>query len=66
MNLVQVWAFGETKEVELLTDRYAIPEMAYPYIYMPMTDFNHIADSINQKFYDVYSEVLCVKDFGRC
>lgn len=68
MNLVQVWTFGIEKGVELMTTKYAIPEVAYPYIYMPMSDFNQIADYLNDHYHGKLAsdEVLCVKDLGKC
>lgn len=52
MNLVQVWGFGIEKEITLDSTKYAVPEMAYPYIYMPMSDFNQIADYLNTFYND--------------
>ena len=68
MKLGQVWTFGTEKSVNLTSTKYAIPEMAYPYIYMPMSDFNSIADHLNEYYHNQLEskEVLCVKDLGKC
>lgn len=46
MNLAKVQTLGSDNELTL-TSKYAIPEVAFPYIYMPVTDFNQIADHLN-------------------
>ena len=66
MNLVQVWAFGIEGEIALPDLRYAIAETAFPYIYMPMDDFNKIAAHLNALYEREVGEVVCAKALGRC
>ena len=70
MNLAKVQTLGSDTELTL-TSKYAIPEVAFPYIYMPVADFNQIADHLN-KFYHYHStqgtdfidEIPCAKSTG--
>ena len=44
--------------------RYAIFELAYPYIYVPMEDFNALADVINEQYSS--TSIACLQKAGRC
>ena len=44
--------------------RFAIFELAYPYIYVPMDDFNVLAEVINAQYSS--SSIACLQKAGRC
>ena len=48
--------------IEATGARYGIFEMAFPYMYIPMSDFNRLADIINAKV----GKTPCIKNTGKC
>lgn len=53
---------GDTKVDFQGEHRYAMFELGFPFVYIPMADFNRIADVINMKVGDA----KCVKNHGKC
>ena len=50
------------EDIEANEARYGIFELAFPYMYIPMSDFNRIADIVNTKL----GQVKCLKNIGKC
>lgn len=50
LSLVQAWTFGILNEIPLTSSKFAIPEVAYPYVYIPVGEFNSTADHLNEFF----------------
>ena len=46
--------------------KFAIPEVAYPYVYIPSYEFDVIAKTLNEFFLEKTNEVVCSKTSGKC
>lgn len=66
LKMTHALTFGNKSDTDVAPswngeERFAIAELSYPYIHMPMADFAVIADKINEFYMDYTGQALCVK-----